>query len=239
VGRGGGGGRRGSFGHLPDGPFSPDDGLMHEPTGTAILPFGPGDAAVFRLALAAALKGYENPEEITESIRRADLSAILHPEERAGLTSARRATLARLAIDWKRADEAAWVAVTDNERLSAAFALLEARGLICRENYLCCSTCARTEMEDEISFQQEEGKSPRGYAFFHDQDLADACLWGRALKIVCGPADWKAADAETIGSEVREGLERAGLSVRERFVSSTPIKLFDVDLVWRKRMPGR
>lgn len=212
---------------------------MRKQIGTAILPLGPGDLEVFRAALSAALEGYAHPNVVAEQIRLNSFSMVLTPEESAGLTDARRVELAQLALAWKRADEATWPAVTDNDRLHAAFSVLEGRGLVCRENFLCCSSCARAEMDDEIAIQQEEGKSLRGYAFFHEQDLAASCFEGKPLKIVCGPADWKAPDAESIGSEVREELERAGLSVRERFVSSTPIKLFDVDLVWRKRMPGR
>ena len=185
----------------------------------------------------AAVEGYEHPDEIAEQIRRASFSMILLPEEMAGLTDARRVELVRLALAWKRADEAVWTAVTDNDRLHAAFSALEVRGLVCRENFLCCSSCASGEMGYLIESMKEEGMSPRGYAFFHEQDR-DACLEGWPLTIACGPADWKAPGANDIGREVRKALEEAGLSVEESYVSETPIKLLDVKMVWRKRMPG-
>ena len=198
---------------------------------------GPGDHEVFRSALSAALEGYEHPDEIAEQIRRDSFSMVLLPEERVGLTDARRVELVRLALAWKRADEAAWTVVTDNDRLQAVFSTLEGRGLVCRETFLCCSSCARGEMYYLIASMKEEGMSPRGYVFFHEQDR-DACLEGWPLTIVCGPADWKAPGANDIGREVRQALEEAGLSVEESYVSETPIKLLDVKMVWRKRMPG-
>jgi hypothetical protein len=32
-------------------------------------------------------------------------------------------------------------------------------------------------------------------------------------------------------------LEEAGLQVKESIVSETPVKILDVHMVWRKRMP--
>ena len=212
---------------------------MQAENSSAIQLLGPGDHEVFRSALSAALEGYGHPDEIAEQIRRDSFSMVLLPEERVGLTDARRVELVRLALAWKRADEAAWTAVTDNDRLHTAFSTLESRGLVCRENFLCCSSCAGAEMHYLIASMQDEGMSPRGYVFFHEQDLANACYGGEPLTIVCGPADWKAPGANDIGREVRQALEEAGLSVEESYVSETPIKLLDVKMVWRKRMLGQ
>src|SRR5687767_8883107 len=47
-----------------------------------------------------------------------------------------------------RAAERVWPAVTDCDRLDRAFAELETRGIVCRQDFTCCSTCGHYEIGD-------------------------------------------------------------------------------------------
>src|SRR5690242_7887187 len=48
-------------------------------------------------------------------------------------------------------EEKAWPAVTDCDRLDAAFAELEKAGIIARQNFSCCGTCGVGEIADEMN----------------------------------------------------------------------------------------
>src|SRR5262245_61330412 len=49
-----------------------------------------------------------------------------------------------------RAEEATWKGPTDCDRLDAAFAALQRRGVVARQNFSCCSNCGHGEMWDEM-----------------------------------------------------------------------------------------
>src|SRR5688500_10767798 len=54
---------------------------------------------------------------------------------------------------WKaqRAAEATWPERTDCDRLDAAFAELEGIGIVCRQDFTCCSTCGGAEIGAECA----------------------------------------------------------------------------------------
>lgn len=76
------------------------------------------------------------------------------------------------AWERRREVEAAWGLApgerTTGERLDAAFAALEARGVVARMNFTCCGTCGHAEIGDDLGEGELEGKV--GYVFFHEQD---------------------------------------------------------------------
>ena len=53
-----------------------------------------------------------------------------------------------------------------NSNLNRAFAALEEEGVIARQNFTCCGTCASAEIWDEIDNSREW----KGYIYFHQQD---------------------------------------------------------------------
>ena len=53
-----------------------------------------------------------------------------------------------------------------NSNLNSAFAALEEEGVIARQNFTCCGTCASAEIWDEI----DDSREWKGYIYFHQQD---------------------------------------------------------------------
>ena len=53
-----------------------------------------------------------------------------------------------------------------NSNLNRAFAALEEEGIIARQNFTCCGTCASAEIWDEI----DDSREWKGYVYFHQQD---------------------------------------------------------------------
>lgn len=108
------------------------------------------------------------------------------------------------------AEQRAWPAVTDCERLDAAFAALEREGVVCRQNFSCCGACGAAEIWGEMAAVEESGAVVRGYTFFHMQDTEDAVA-GEGLYLSYGAVAEGAAAAEAIGHAVVAALEAKGL----------------------------
>jgi hypothetical protein len=68
-----------------------------------------------------------------------------------------------------------WPAVTDCDRLDAAFAKLEDTGIICRPDYTCCGKCGAGEIREEMKQQRQAGREVRGYVFYDFQDTERVC----------------------------------------------------------------
>lgn len=106
---------------------------------------------------------------------------------------------------------ATWPAVTDCDRLDAAFAALEADGVIARQNFTCCMTCGSTEIWDEIQVATDAGLPARGYAFYHSQDT-DAAVEGRGVYLAYGACEEGEAPALAVGHQIVAALTAQGLS---------------------------
>jgi hypothetical protein len=118
--------------------------------------------------------------------------------------------LLRQALAEHAAAEAIWPAVTDCDRIDAAFAELEEAGVIARQNYSCCMTCGSAEIFDEMVAAQDAGAPVRGYAFYHVQDT-EAAIEGRGIHLGYGAAEEGEAAALAIGREIVATLEAHGL----------------------------
>jgi hypothetical protein len=86
--------------------------------------------------------GYQSRDEILEAI--AELAA----GEGANLDDAELARTVDAAIAGLRAEARSWPQETDNTRLDQAFARLTAAGLIARQDFACCTSCAHAEIWD-------------------------------------------------------------------------------------------
>ncbi|WP_420145434.1 DUF6891 domain-containing protein [Sphingobium sp.] len=117
----------------------------------------------------------------------------------------------RAALADHRAAERDWREATDCDRLDAAFAAMEAEGIVARQNFTCCGTCGATEIWDEIETAQDEGIAVEGYAFFHMQDT-EAAVEGHGLYLNYGACDQSEDAAIAIGHRVVEQLEAHGLT---------------------------
>ncbi|MFG2988152.1 DUF6891 domain-containing protein [Streptomyces sp. NPDC048257] len=126
-------------------------------------------------------------------------------------------------------EQTGWEGETDPERLSGAFAELEAAGITARENFTCCRSCGQAEIGAEA------GPDARGFVYFHNQ-CTDAASAGHGLTLLYGGFDGTSATTAAVGREVVAALARAGLPSEwdgdpGRSITVTP-------LTWRRRLVG-
>lgn len=125
-----------------------------------------------------------------------------------------------------RADEQeTWTALTDCDRLDAAFAELESSGIVCRQNWTCCQTCGLAEIGSQIA----PGK--RGYAFFHQQDTERVVEDGTLLLAYGACSDVK-AEQLGVANEIVRTIRENGLRVEW---DGSLEKRILVRLEWKKR----
>jgi hypothetical protein len=127
--------------------------------------------------------------------------------------------------------QAEWPAVTDCDRLDRAFAELEAKGVVSRQNFSCCGTCGTAEIGDEIGETIANGKVARGYTFYHMQDT-DAAASGRGLYLNYGSVTDSEDAALLVASEIVTTLNRHGLKTEWNGSWSQRI---GVTLNWQRR----
>ena len=142
---------------------------------------------------------------------------------------------------WRqRADEQrSWRGLSDADRLDAAFAELEASGVVARMSFTCCGSCGAAEIYDEVA----PGTSPRGYVFFHQQDAdglaePDAHLYlsyGTFGRRGLSDEDYE-REALAVGELIRRTLEASGLRVHWDGTFAMRIGLVGLD--WRRRLPA-
>jgi hypothetical protein len=132
-------------------------------------------------------------------------------------------------------EEAGWPAVTDNDRLDGAFALLEKQGIVARQHWTCCSTCGFAEIGEALDeWEREHGRPARGFTFFHAQDTDRAVVDGY-LYLCYGAAEDAPTEAATlaVAARVVDALRSAGLSVEWDGSVRTRIAVTAFD--WKRR----
>jgi hypothetical protein len=98
-----------------------------------------------------------------------------------------------------------WPAITDCDRLDAAFASLERNGIVARQNFSCCMSCGSREIHDELAMK----KDARGYTFFHMQDTDRAASGGELSLAFGAPTE---AGMKAVARDVVNALKAAGLA---------------------------
>ncbi|GII63203.1 hypothetical protein Skr01_32880 [Sphaerisporangium krabiense] len=126
-------------------------------------------------------------------------------------------------------EQASWKGETDPERLSRAFATLEAAGITARENFACCRTCGQAEIGAAGS------PDARGYVYFHRQHT-DRATAGHGLTLLYGGFDDSSGTTASVGREIVAALEQTGLSVEWNGDPRQTIAVVPLD--WRKRLIG-
>lgn len=132
------------------------------------------------------------------------------------------------ALAHHQAEQATWGAVTDCDKLDAAFAELERTGIVSRQNFTCCGTCGSAEIGDEI---ETFGRGARGYAFYHEQDTERAALGG-GLYLNYGSVKEGEKAALDVAKEIVAALQKQGLATTW---DGTWGQRIHVALEWRKR----
>lgn len=161
----------------------------------------------------------------------ADVAELYSAEADPAVVAAAAGRIAHEALREHLLEQAYWPAVTDCDRLDAAFAALERLGIVCRQNFTCCGTCGTAEMMALLDVQRRGGRSVRGYAFFHQQDTERA-IEGDGLLLNFGVVSGGEAAALAIANEIVAQLGAHGLQVEWNGQWSRRI---GVSLDWRRR----
>jgi hypothetical protein len=153
--------------------------------------------------------GFYNAEEIAESA----VEMVSYDDETADKESLRAEAdrLTTEAITEHLSDQESWPAITDCDRLDAAFAELEENGVVSRQNFSCCGTCGQAEIWDEIEAVERTGKSVRGYTFYHVQDT-EAAVEGYGLCFNYGANEEGEEAALKIANDIVTTLRKHGLN---------------------------
>lgn len=141
--------------------------------------------------------------------------------------------LLREALAEHAAEAARWPAVTDCDRLDAAFDALEAKGVIARQNFTCCMSCGSAEIWDELREAEEAGLPAEGYTFYHMQDT-EAAVDGHGVYLAYGACEEGEAAALAVARRVVARLEASGLSPSW---DGDIGKRIAVPLDWKRRRP--
>jgi hypothetical protein len=182
------------------------------------------DLEQFIATLVAA--GFDTPEEILQAA--SDYLAGDLDQRRIDLESG---PMLERALAAHAAAEAGWPALTDCDRLDAAFAALEQQGVIARQNFSCCGNCGSSEIWGEIDAARDAGDPAYGYAFYHIQDTENAADGG-ALFLNYGAVDEGEAAALSVAHEIVDALKAKGL---ETDWDGSWDRRIGVSLDWKRR----
>lgn len=134
------------------------------------------------------------------------------------------------------AEQATWPEETDADRIEAAFADLDAGGVVARMNFTCCQTCGVAEIDDE----RPPGRPAAGYVFFHQQDTARLLDDPAVLYLAYGALDPEpgrvAEQDEAVGRLIVTTLRAHGLPVDWNGSSQQRIEVGPLN--WRRRLPA-
>jgi hypothetical protein len=139
------------------------------------------------------------------------------------------------AAEAHRRAQATWPSTTDCDRIAAAYATLEKRGILCGEHLGYTQSDGLDLMHDRREREARAGRAPRGYAFFYEQDVEGAVEYGHLL-FAFGrfEPDGEPEPDEAIGSEVAAALSAQGLTVKW---DGDPGKRVEIAVRWQKRRP--
>ena len=132
----------------------------------------------------------------------------------------------------KQAAEKTWPQTTDCDRLEAAFAELNAQGIIALQNAGYTLSDGLSDISQVLHRRGREGV--QGYCFYHGQDLERA-VEGEGIMLAFGSLDDDRANKLQVGQRVRNVLERAGFTVEWNSDAETRLNLPTLD--WKRRGP--
>jgi hypothetical protein len=135
------------------------------------------------------------------------------------------------ALAAHRAEQAGWGPTTDCDRLDEAFAALNARGIVARQDFSCCNNCGFTEIWDEVE-EAEKHQPVEGYVFYHLQCTERAIETGQLL-MAYGSLEDDPESLQRVGNRIVAELRRAGLNASWGGTAGHPIVVEGI--VWRRR----
>ncbi len=137
-------------------------------------------------------------------------------------------------FDKKEAAEATWPEMTDCDRLTAAFAELEADGFAAIEN---AGMTMSDGLDDTLEVYQRLGKEQvHSYCFYHGQDMERA-INGGGLMIAFGHFSSDTEAKMAAGKKVCQLLKKHGL--RPAWEEDPEKRIYVPEFDWKRRGVGR
>jgi hypothetical protein len=188
----------------------------------------PSNDAIDYVRRKVAAGFHESREDLEEAIDGAFY------DDEASATAAYEALPAELAARERAMKD--WPAVTDCDKLDAAFARLEASGIIARQDFTCCNTCGHYEIRDLLRDATKADRDVRGYVFFHMQDT-DRVVAGEPLALRYGSPDRDEQSDLVVGRAIADALRAEGI---ETSWDEDPTRVITVpSLRWQRRSAPR
>lgn len=131
-------------------------------------------------------------------------------------------------------EQQGWDAVTDCDRLDAAFTELERGGIVMRQNFTCCGTCGSSEIWGEIKAYEAAGRQAFGYGFYHSQDTESAAE-GYGICLDYGACAEGEEPALATARAIVAALEKQGLKTSW---DGSWDRRVEVALDWKRRLPA-
>jgi hypothetical protein len=128
-------------------------------------------------------------------------------------------------------EQSSWPTTTDCDRLDVAFGELNRAGVVARQHFSCCGTCAAAEIRNVMGELAAQGASVRGYTSYDVQSTESAAR-GYGIALNYGASEDGEAAALRIGHEVVDALSRHGLTTDW---NGTWEKRITVQLDWKRR----
>ncbi len=171
-------------------------------------------------------EGFESAHEIVENAH--DWAYDRYERDNL-LPEIKRLTAEALAAH--QAEQTGWGPRTDCDCLDAAFAALNARGIVARQDFSCCNNCGFTEIWDEVE-EAEKHQPVEGYVFYHLQCTERAVKTGQLL-MAYGCVEDDPEAFQRVGNAIVAELRRVGLNASWGGTAGHPIVV--EGLVWRRR----
>ncbi|MEU9084971.1 hypothetical protein [Streptomyces sp. NPDC048357] len=203
----------------------PGESCEHPAPGMEVPPLDPAVERELTEAVRGWLRcGYDGPGALAEAAEEYLVDGDVRP-----ISAAQAARLVDRLWRERLAEQADWVGETDPERITRAFAALEASGITARENFTCCRSCGLAEI------WADGAEDARGFVFFHAQSTEGAAA-GHDLFLMYGGFEPDEALTVAVGREVVAALEGEGLAWGWSGGAHDAIRVVGVE--WHKRLGG-
>ncbi|WP_433673636.1 DUF6891 domain-containing protein [Microbacterium gorillae] len=186
------------------------------------------EAEVRDAAWSQVVRGETDPELFVE----------LYEDELAEWDIAKDVAIAAFnhVVAARRAQQAAWPADA-HTNLTDAFEALNRAGIVARENFSCCGSCAAAEIWDE----RDDSRSSRGYVTYNQQDTEQ--LIERQRVYVSYGAFWDAWIAESEWTDLSdEARESAYADIVIKLMIEEVVPVFEkrgITVTWNRDLGTR
>lgn len=174
------------------------------------------------------VSGFWPPEEIAETV----LEECFDPAEVTSDDEAWVRQLIERTFAAQREAEKTWPAVTDCDKLAAAFAALEAAGVIALHNAGTTQSDGLDDVNELYHDLGAEDSGVEGYCFYHLQDLERA-IDGHGLMLAFGAIDGNRTKGVEIGQRICAAVANAGF--RTTWDGTVDQRINIDNIVWQRR----